>query len=462
MNFITRLRIRFRRWRRKRTSRKQKAPLREFVYLDEVSVYSLYASRLGSIAEEFIETQTASLQGEIGSSVGANSGIVKAEVKPSVSSDRTHESQVIRKSIVQTTFKEFYESELDSLAMRPVSEDPELPKIGSLEHLKAEIKTLETDGWVVNPAKLTRGQLLEAEVQLEAEAIFRVNAVVSAVQEIVQDEPEMSGLDRNQELNQVSSVNRILEKLLAGLVPIRGYATDYEVVEIEGREWIVHSRLLNQLASTNSLRTYPLYVVGVAEQSLFWKDIRRVLFSGARFRVLCRMTQDGLQNSWTPVKLAHVLRSVEPGLADQIDALGSGALAAMVETGKPDGSTERKQQLMHEALIAYARSMVDHYGHSLTAQDLSEIELLSEQHCTSSDTLTGRREAFDEITSFLHERFDFPWENLIAAQYRSVALTDAGFPLLKQATSPVASDDVPSPASSQERFLDSEFIAIYW
>src|SRR3712207_8144694 len=54
VNLITRLRIWFRRRRLKRAAKKQQvAPLREFVYLDEVSVYSLNASRLGSIAAEF-------------------------------------------------------------------------------------------------------------------------------------------------------------------------------------------------------------------------------------------------------------------------------------------------------------------------------------------------------------------------------------------------------------------------
>ena len=50
----------------------QKAPeppsglLREFVYLDEVSVYSILASRKGGIATEFTESQTASLNSDVG------------------------------------------------------------------------------------------------------------------------------------------------------------------------------------------------------------------------------------------------------------------------------------------------------------------------------------------------------------------------------------------------------------
>ncbi len=78
---------------------------------------------------------------------------------------------------------------------------------------------------------------------------------------------------------------------------------DYEVVHIEGREWIVHRRLLDQLAGTERPAARPLYVVGVAEQGLFWKDLSRVLFSGARFRVLVRVGQTayetpGPRSSW--------------------------------------------------------------------------------------------------------------------------------------------------------------------
>lgn len=463
MNLITRLRVWFRRWRRKRASKRQKAPLREFVYLDEVSVYSLNASRLGSIAAEFTEKQTASLQSEIGGSLDAGaSGIVKAGANSRLSAGQTQESQVVRRSIVQTTFKELYELELDSLAMRPIPEDLEPPRVDSLDDLKAATRTLGTDGWIVDPAKLARGQLLEAEVQLEAEDIFQFNEVVSTVLEIVQDDPEMFGIDLDERFGQVRSINRVLEKLLVGLVPVQGYATDYRVVKLGERELIVHYRLLNQLTSTDSLTTYPLYVVGVAEQSLFWKDIRRVLFSGARFRVLCRMAQDGPQDSWTPVKLAHVLGSVAPELAAKIDGLGSGALATMSGSNKADRSTERKQLLIRDALTAYAMFLADHYGFSLTAQDLPEVDLLSEQHCTSSDTLTESRKAFGAITSFLHDRFDFPREPVIAAQYRWDALEEVGLPWSGQVMTPPLSNGTPSPTTSQGRFLDSEFVAIYW
>jgi hypothetical protein len=70
--------------------------------------------------------------------------------------------------------------------------------------------------------------------------------------------------------------------LLVGLVPLRASAVDYQHATIAGRELIVHRTLLEQLLPEPELVVRPLQVVGVAEEGLFWRDRRRVLFSRAR------------------------------------------------------------------------------------------------------------------------------------------------------------------------------------
>ncbi len=464
MNIVNRIKLWFRRWRRKRAFEKEKSPLREFVYLDEVSVFSLVASRLGAIATEFTDKETASLQSEINANIsGGGAGVAKAGLDSRLTSGQTQESQVVRKSIVQTTFKELYEQERDSLAMRLMAENGEVPKLGSLDEVESKLEELESGGWIAVPEKLTRGGLVEAEVQLEAENIFRVSATISAIQDIVQDDAEMFELDGNEGLAQLRAFSRVLQKLLVGLVPVRGRVVDYEVAEIGGRELIVHRGLLERLSSTReSLPSRPLYVVGVTEESLFWKDIRRVLFSNSRFQVLCRISQGGLRHTWTPVKLLQVLQSMVPRLADPLEeALGSGA-AALTDGSKPDEGVEQKEQLMREALVSYASSLAEHYGFELAEQGLSEVDLLAERHCVSFGTLMERREAFGAITSFLHERFDFPREPDTVATYRGVALSDAGFNFSGQVSPLPDSDNVQPSASPPGRFLDSEFVAIYW
>jgi len=194
LSLLSRIRGWRRQQRRKRASKREKAPLREFVYLDEISVYSLIASRLGPVATEFTQTEASSLQGEAGGSIGAGvTGLGKGEVSTRVAAFQTHGSQVLRKSIVQTTFKELYELESDSLAMSPISEKHGPPIMRGLSDLEAASETLAGDGWLIDPQSLARGRLLEIEVELEAEPIFRVSTVLSSFLEIFDENPELFG-----------------------------------------------------------------------------------------------------------------------------------------------------------------------------------------------------------------------------------------------------------------------------
>ena len=463
MSMTARIRGWLRQSRRKRAARRGRASLREFVYLDEVSVYSLIASRLGPVATEFTATEAASLQSEMNSSVGGGVGFAKGEIRSRALEAHTKGSQVLRKSIVQTTFKELYELEYDTFVIRPISAETQTPTVSRLADLKAVTEGATESGWMIDPVLLKRGQLYEAEVELAAEAIFRVSAVMSALLGITQDSPEMFGITNHKEMVQAESVNRILEKLLVGLVPVRGRLIEYEFVTVQGKEWLVHRRLLKMLAVDDTLQRRPVYVVGVAEQSLFWKDIRRVLFSGSRFRVLCRVAQDGIQESWTPVKLAHVLDAVVPDLGRQIEVAGRDALAKMSDAGSSDQVAERRTDCMREALLAYAELLAQHHGKTIHGGHEKEIGQVAERYCRSNGTLSERRIAFSAITGELQKHFSIEHDSLLAAKYRTAALTDAGLhPDGRTLPSEAFDESSVMLDSSGQRFLDSEFIAMYW
>jgi hypothetical protein len=482
MRLLTRLRVWWRRRKLRAEARKQQAPpLREFVYLDEVSVYSLNASRLGSVAADFTETRSSSLQSEVGASLGTGvPGASTAGLNSRLLSGQSRESQATRTATVQSAFKEFYEFELelDSFAMRPVPEDRTPPEVRGAQSLAAQTRKAAPDGWVVNPEALRRGRLVEAEVELEADATFRTSAVIAAMVGIVESEPGMFGDAVKDGPAQGKAIRRVLEELLAGLVPVRGRVVDYEVVVIEGGEWIVHRRLLDQLTGTDGLVKRPLYVVGVAEQGLFWKDLRRVLFSDARFRVLVRMGQTGLRDSWTPVKLAHVIEPVAPDLAKQLNGFGPEMIAAMSEgTAGADPGAELEQRLGQRALVAYAESLAARNGHELDAADFRELEPIAEENGISFDTALRRQQAFGEVTSFLQGRYGWRADPEAEAECRSVALRESGLDTFGQPALPAATDgisaailtsdhlrpnDAPATADTNDRYLDSEIVAIYW
>ena len=264
------LRSRFRAWRRarrrKRAAERQQAPLREFVYLDEVSVYSLLASKLGPIATEFTATETATLASEVSGSLGVGAGGTKASLGSKMQSSEVQGSQVLRKSIVQTTFKELYELETPLLQL-PTNLAP--PRVDSPPGSKLAERLAELDDpWVLEVGQLARGGLVELEVELEAEPIYKNSAIIATMMELMQETPELEEIISLGERSQLESFARILERLLAGLVPVRANAVDYCVIETDARQFVVHRAVADQLKSHADFEASPLTLVGVAEETL--------------------------------------------------------------------------------------------------------------------------------------------------------------------------------------------------
>ena len=105
---------------------------------------------------------------------------------------------------MQTTFKELYELEHDMFVIPPISAETQPPKASRPADLKAVAEEATDSGWMIDPALLARGRLYEAEVELEAEAIFRVSAVMSAILGMTQDSPEMFGISNHEEIVQAN------------------------------------------------------------------------------------------------------------------------------------------------------------------------------------------------------------------------------------------------------------------
>lgn len=463
----TRIWVAYRQWRRRRKAYKnRKTPLREFIYLDEVSVYSLNASRLGAIAAEFTDTETMSLQSGSGASISGNIGAAKAGTKTYQSSKETQQSQVVRRSIVQTTFREFYEYEKDHLATRPVPDEVKVPRINTIEDLEAKEGELKADGLIVDPQALVRGMLLEMEVKLETEKIFQFNTMLKELVEIIQENIALFGIDERS-FNEGRSYGRIIEQLLAGLIPIRGLAVDYVRMVIGGRELIVHRRLSESLltgglSDENKLESCPLHVVGVTEETLYWKDIRRVLFSGTKFRVLCRLSQDGIRNSWTPIKMRDVLATMSPDLAQNIDTLSFVGLFDETN-GQVDESAARRQQAMRNALLNYTTSLAGEYSKNLTPDDELKVKKLIERHQDSFESTTSIKEGFGTVAEFLAATFEVELDPNAEKRRRLMALDKAGLTLAGELEPIIEiSDNDHSDLSQDEYLLDSEFIAIYW
>ena len=442
---------------------------REFVYLDEVSVLSILASRTGRIATESTESQTSSQSSEVKGSLGVGLGGTKANLGTKMQSSQVEASQVSRKAIIQSNFKELYGIEHSALVLHPDS-IAHLPTVDSTLALERLLGSPEATGLLVDPSTLLRGELLEVEVDLEADPIFRMATIITTFVGLMEDNEELLQNAVPAQLPEIRSVARLLDSLLAGLVPIRGRLVDYVWIRLCGRDVLVHRSLLSQLPADALPEAYPVFLAGVAQRDLFWKDIRRVLFSQARYTVFSRIATNGLIDRWSPVKMADVFSGIASDFDEMIRGLGDelmsgfkrGVRSATIRTVGDTPATilnpdAQRGQLL---LMNYVASLATY--HKLDMEP-DVIEALTREDSRAKnwlDSVDSYRPVFAEVTKKLDDSQEVKTPQNVAHDLRSQALHRLSVDKIVKPDGSTVRDNHPGPAC--ERFLDSEIIAIYW
>ena len=417
---------RFRGWLRRRRQRRDlknaQGPLREFVYLDEVSVYSILASRKGGIATEFTESQTASLNSEVGGSLGVGFGVAKAKLDSKVQAGHVQGSQVLRND------------------------------------------RLSEEGWLFDPGAMHRGEILEIEVELEADPIFRMASVIATLREIAEDNERLFGDTITTGLSEMRSMAQVLESLLVGLVPIRGRLVDYKWSNIGGRDVLIHRSLLDQIHVDARPKANSVFVVGVVQRDLFWKDIRRVLFSGAQYTVFCRVAVSGLADRWRPVKVADVLAGIVPRFDELIREFSEAARLAMTGAYASPAVVAQGSDYEAQAIREYAALLTGHHGGTLDPEMIDELIHDISGEGGWLDSVDGQRAVFGEVTRRVDAAIEVETSCEVAYELRRTVILDKvalDGTVGPQATTGREREPAPDPRRL-ERFLDAEIVAIYW
>lgn len=430
-------------WYRKRQESDRphgRHPLREFVYLDEVSVYSLLASRSGPVPTDFTDTETASLKDEVSS--GASLGVsgAKAELRTRMESATGTSSQIVRKSSAQARFKQFLEAEENGFlfSVSPVVSGD------------------------APPPTLRRGELFEMSVELDAHETFRISQTIASILEILnQDGVQLLANVDPVEMKKVLAFNRILERLLVGLVPIRAKAVDYVVLLQEGTapQVVARSVLPDISIQEESIGVEPLYVVGFAQRDLFWKDPRTVLFGQHRFTLTGRLTSESVQDRWSPVKLTEVLRPFMPEVADDLELAGHHFATSFQASATGAGEVAQTERL-HEALSDYVGRLTTDEG---AANDVRQtlIERIDGFGAMLDGNLEQTRAVFDEVTDMLRQRVgDESVDGTEIATHRSSVISTYGLPPGLAPDDPPV--EAPTDSGIDEWSLEAEVIALYW
>jgi len=434
--------------------------VREFVYLDEVSLTSLLSSISPGLKDTISEGEERVRTTEDTTTLGFSvPGGPKVDGKSRFQTANSSSIHTSRKSTVQTWFGELHEND-DLFLLKARYRDRIRDR--RVEQPLASERAPEAHETVL-AERFERGELIELRVKLSADPILHFDTIMREVAQMMGENPRLFGVDPSV-LEQASILNELLERLLTGLVPIRAQVRDYVVAIEDGAEVLVPRA--SELASDTETRE--LQVVGVTELDAYWRDIRRVLFSDAEYTMLCRVARTGLQEDWTPVKLADLLKPLEPNLADQLNSLSldlfhRGSKSADADEPPAFANILRRYAERYLARVSdeaegddFARLDEDDIDrrdliHKITVIAQGAKDLDSEHGCFARvrvelERLTGRSVDGDEDLAMRKEA------RLLVAKEQSPKQSL----MQRNATKPLEARR-PSP-----RLLDVEVVAIYW
>ncbi|WP_443029505.1 DUF6414 family protein [Sphingopyxis sp. FD7] len=361
--------------------------------------------------------------------------------------------QTLRKATAQSLFRELHKL-------------PKLRKIQPIEAIEAadsleDLFSGKFSKAIHNAGDLARGDLVEFKVKLSASWIFQISSMIAEFSEMF-DESPMLFMDhvKFKDLYQAKNANKIVSKLLAGLIPVDGVVSDYLVIERGAEKFIVHKGVARNLNGDFSL----LRIVGVTEHLGYWKDIRRILFADNEFTILCRLSKNGIQNDWNPIKAADIFKELAPDLAKQIEVASRTAMLQST-SGRSEESMDPATAKLTFALAKYQDKLLGQIDHGLTSDQLSELDRAIASLAVDGFTAEGQRSAFASVRAMIEDRTGLTIESSADLELRENIRNSLEIPLFPQPSQErrhLTGPDNLEAQMEEANLLDVEVVAIYW
>ncbi len=237
---------------------------------------------------------------------------------------------------------------------------------------------------------------------------------------------------------------------------------DFHAMRIGDRDILAHSYVKEGLGEKYAKEFTPVFVTGMAQQGLFWKDIRQILFSKSQYSVFCRLATEGLKVDWQPVKVVDLFEGIIPDFKDAMNSASE--MARQVMKGEVDIETTGQNQDVHVGIALvreYIQGLEEFHGRR-ASQDLVENRVIpvvppGNWHLS----VTERRTVLNEVTRLVEEEFGMETPGETRLSLRSRVFNDTE---LAGVTSTTTFSRAMEPAKDgqPERFLDTEIVAMYW
>ncbi len=408
--------------------------LREFIYLDEVSLQSLLVSLHGELTEKKSITDSTSNTRNVSGNIDTNNlAPLKLGFTAQYQSGKSSATQTETKATVQSWFRELYET-------------PNILGVQPLEDGDQDI--------IVKSSALQRGTLAELQVVLATDPYFNVVTSISEFFKLSENISELNGY------SEIKWQIELLQQLLAGLIPIKAEILNYRALKTGDDTYLVHEDKVTGV-STSKIK---VNLVGVTELSAYWKDIRRVLFSNQEFRVLCRISRPGLVQDWNPIKLLDLFGTFIPqeeihNLKETLKLLSYNVDAA--STAETDNDASSKMRL---ALEEYIKSSCEHAGGEIGSDEVEGIikEVLKGNFDEGS--MGDRKVLYEKVDGELASlKIDVPPNIRVTLRESSSEKAGLSHRLFTSAPSEVKKvEEKEEKSVAEELFIEAEIIAIYW
>ena len=418
--------------------------LREFIYLDEVSLQSLLVSLHGELTEKKSITDSTSNTKNVGGNIDTNNlAPLKLGFTAQYQSGKSGATQTETKATVQSWFRELYETP-NILGLQPLEDDAQTITVKS----PADIIPGDHPNYCIKSNELQRGVLIELKVLLATDPYFNI---VTSISELYKLSENISDLNGYFDIEWIE----LLQQLLAGLVPIKAEILDYRALKAGDDTYLVHEDKAELVEE--SAQKIKVNLVGVTELSAYWKDIRRVLFSRQEFRVLCRIGRSGLVQDWNPIKLFDLFGNVFPrkdidDLQEKLRLFSHDSDAISV----PEASNK-----MRLALEEYIKSSCKHAGREIGSDEIEGIikEVLKGNFDEGS--MGDRKVLYEKVDGELASlKIDVPPDIRVTLRESSSEKAGLSHKLFTLASS--EAKKVEEKSVAEELFIEAEIIAIYW
>ena len=441
--------------------------LREFIYLDEVSLQSLLVSLHGELTEKKSITDSTSNTRNVGGNIDTNNlAPLKLGFTAQYQSGKSSATQTETKATVQSWFRELYETP-NILGVQPLEDDAQTMTVKS----SADIIPGDHPNYCIRSSELQRGTLVELKVALATDPYFNVVTSISEFFKLSENISDLNGY------SEIKWQIELLQQLLAGLIPIKAEILNYHALKVGDDTYLVHEDKVKVTEVSSS--KIKVNLVGVTELSAYWKDIRRVLFSNQEFRILCRISRPGLVQDWNPIKLLdlfgtfipqeeiHNLKETLKLLSYNVDAASTAETdndannVDAASTAETDNDANSKMRL---ALEEYIKSSCKHAGGEIGSDEVEGIieEVLEVLKGNFDEGSMGDRKVLYEKVDRELASLDIDVPSDIRVTLREGSNKKAGLSHRLFTSASSEAKKVEEKSVAEELFIEAEIIAIYW